>query len=370
MRRTSPLIVGGGPAGSAAAIALAKADARPLLIERSRETGDALCGGFLSWRTLANLESLGVSAGAIGGHPVATLRLFAGSRHAEAPLPGGAVGVSRRKLDSLLLARASDAGAGIERGVTAKRLDPGNIVVTGDGGEIAAETLFIATGKHDLAGLGRPRGSDPALGLRVRLGPHPALTRLCAGAIELHLFAGGYAGLVLQEDGSANLCLAVRKSALTAAGGDPETLLRQLAPTHPALGERLAFMAAKPTIDAIGAVPYGWIARETVPGLFRLGDQAGVIPSLAGEGNGIAIASGIRAAQAWREGHSSATCQAQLAASLARPIGVAKAIWRICERPTGAAFATGTMRMFPAIAGTLARATRIGDGSPFRNEAD
>src|SRR5262249_11943500 len=60
MRRTAALILGGGPAGAAAAIRLAEQGLRPLVIERNRETGDALCGGFLSWRTLESLARLGV----------------------------------------------------------------------------------------------------------------------------------------------------------------------------------------------------------------------------------------------------------------------------------------------------------------------
>ena len=54
------VVVGAGPAGSAAAIGLARAGAGVLLLERTRETGDALCGGFLSWRTLARLDALGI----------------------------------------------------------------------------------------------------------------------------------------------------------------------------------------------------------------------------------------------------------------------------------------------------------------------
>ena len=46
------LIVGGGPAGAAAAIMLAEAGIRAIVLERSRDTGDALCGGFLSWRSI------------------------------------------------------------------------------------------------------------------------------------------------------------------------------------------------------------------------------------------------------------------------------------------------------------------------------
>ncbi|WP_447407143.1 hypothetical protein, partial [Clostridium perfringens] len=82
-------------------------------------------------------------------------------------------------------------------------------------------------------------------------------------------------GIVLQEDGSANLCLAVHRSRLAAAGS-PAALLASLAAEAPVLAERLADLDDDLPIDAIANVPYGWRARGTEPGLYRLGDQAGV----------------------------------------------------------------------------------------------
>lgn len=358
---TEPLIIGGGPAGASAAILLAMGGTKPLIVERAHETGDAICGGFLSWRTLARLERLGVTAEHLGGHPVDRLRLFNGTQMAEAPLPGGAMGVSRHRLDSLLIDGAVAAGAGLERGVTVRRIDTGE-AQTADGTMIKASTIIAATGKHDVTGLGRDREDDPALGLRIKLAAHPALTRMVGGAIELHLFEGGYVGLMLQESGEANLCLAVRKSRFAAAGGNANALLSEIGAAIPALGERLAYGAGAPA-DAIGAVPYGWIARQPVTGIMRIGDQAGCIPSLAGEGNGIAIASGMLAAQALLTGCpvTISGFQTKLAGRLQRPIGVAKSIWRVCERPAGAWAATNAMRLLPMLAGRLAQATRFGD---------
>lgn len=359
---TGPIVVGGGPAGAAAAIMLAQAGARPVVLERSRDTGDALCGGFLSWRTLERLDALGVSRAALSGHDVRTLHLFAGERRAEAALPGGAIGVSRRRLDTLLIDAAAQAGAAVERGVTVRRIEDTRRLCLSDGATLEPETVFVATGKSDVPGLGRARDDpDPALGLRVRLRGHPALERLTAGSIELHLFPGGYAGLVLQEGGDANLCLAVRKSRLAVSDGDPASLLRQLGDGNPALAERLAFMASMPEIDAIGAVPYGWIARETSPGRYRIGDQAGVIPSLAGEGMGIAVASGAAAAKAWLSGEGAPSFQHRLAGRLARPVGVAATIWRIAESRVGGRVGTAALAAFPALTRLAARATRIGD---------
>jgi flavin-dependent dehydrogenase len=329
--RREPLILGGGPAGSAAAIALARGGTRPLVIERTRDTGDALCGGFLSWRTVAALERLGIDADALNPARVTRVRIFARNRIVETSLPAPAIGVSRARLDALLLEQAVKCGAAVERGVTARAIEEG-AVRTGDGALLSGDALFLASGKHDVRGLARPataRGSDPTLGLRTRR-RDPAVARQVGDAIEVHLFDRGYAGVVMQEDGSVNICLAIRQSRLTEAGR-PEELLTMLAQEAPAFGDRLAGDATP--IEAIANVPYGWRARRGTDGLYRLGDQAAVIPSLAGEGMGIALASGVSAAQAWLAGEQGAAWQARFAARTAHPVIVARAVRAMAERP-------------------------------------
>ena len=85
----------------------------------------------MSWRTLQTLEMLGVE---IRGHPVSRLKLFAGSASAEARLPAGAIGVSRRQLDTQMLARAEQLLQPLDlRHVTGQ-----TIVV--DGGQVLPES--------------------------------------------------------------------------------------------------------------------------------------------------------------------------------------------------------------------------------------
>ncbi|HVI98088.1 MAG TPA: FAD-dependent monooxygenase [Sphingomonas sp.] len=360
MRRTSALIVGGGPAGAVAALTLARAGAPHLLIERQARTGDALCGGFLSWRTLDALARLGIEPAGLGARRVTQVALFASKRCATAPLPRPAGAVSRRRLDTLLLDHAAHAGARIERGIGA-RTATDTVIRLDDGSEIGADALFLATGKHELRGLARPappRGADPTLGLRVRLGPAPALDRLVGDRIELHLFDRGYAGIVLQEDGTANCCLVVRRSRLAEAG-TPAALLDRLGAKNPQLGARLAYGWS--SIDAIANIPYGWRAARSAPGLFRLGDQAAVIPSLAGEGIGIAIATAAAATRAYLAGGPDAAVDWQrfMARRAAHPLRIARILWTLAETP---ATATALVRLaaLPGLIQVVAGLTRIG----------
>jgi flavin-dependent dehydrogenase len=151
----------------------------------------------------------------------------------------------------------------------------------------------------------------------------------------------------------------VRKSRLNEVGGPP-ALLAAIGREVPALGERLAWLAEGAPIDAIASVPYGWRATATTPGVYRLGDQAGVIPSLAGEGMGIALTSGVLAGEAVLAGTEAETFQRDLARRTWRPIAVARAILAAAERPATAPMLLRIMRLGPGLATLLARATRIG----------
>ncbi|MGX7895645.1 NAD(P)/FAD-dependent oxidoreductase [Tsuneonella sp. HG222] len=350
MRRKDPLIVGAGPAGCAAAITLARGGASPLLIDRDESPGDALCGGFLSWKTAERLAGLGLDVERLGAHSVGRLALFGTGSPVEVALPHAAWGLSRRALDTALrgLARAAGASFAVR-----------NVRNTD---ELTDESTFLATGKHDLRGASRPREStDPALGVRLRLQPSPTLARRLAGKIELHLFDGGYAGIVLQEGGSANLCMAVRKSLLAETGGSPEALLEDLAKRHGHFALRLESGWHDAKIDTIGSVPYGWIATSTEPGLFRIGDQAAVIPSLAGEGIDIALSSGISAAEAWLSGSAQGApqWQAGFAQRAQSPVRWAEAAWKAGENPALATPALALARMVPSALLKLVEATRL-----------
>jgi menaquinone-9 beta-reductase len=362
MRRTHPLIVGGGPAGAMAALMLARAGRKPLLIERNAEPRAIVCGGFLGWDALGMLRQAGLDVAELGAQPVSQLHLVADRRTALIDLPFPAAGLSRCTLDASLLVQAAREGATIERGVTVREVNAamGNVRMTD--GEISASAIFLATGKHDLRGEGRTTTPSDAVGLRVQLLPSIALHRALIGRIELILFDRGYAGLILQEDGSANLCMTVAQARLEEAGGDRERLLRALAAEAPILGERLGQSNGWGDWASIARVPYGWRTQVTESGLFRLGDQAAVIASLAGDGIAIALKSARMAADHYlREGATGAvTYQRRFGKIAQQPLWIADRLRAIAENGRMAPFGIAALSHFPSAARLASRATRIG----------
>lgn len=331
--RRDPLIIGAGPAGTAAAITLAEAGCRPAIIERTTGPTDKVCGDFLSVDAIRHAQALGVDPACLGAAPIHHIRLIHGEGIAQATLPFPAMGVSRRSFDAALLRHAQAAGAIVHGGHTVRhltrdvhRLTPAALIPasqagaprgraasqwtarTGDHAAFTSETVFLATGKHDLRDLPRPRADRGAIGMKMYFALAPDSARLLHDAIELTLFPGGYAGMQHVENGQTVLCIAVQRQAFRHYGGTWPGLLAQIEQRSRRFAAILAgARALLPRPLAIAGVPYGY---QTGPlaanGLFRLGDQAAVIPSLTGDGMAIALHSGTTAAQTWLTGSDSA----------------------------------------------------------------
>jgi flavin-dependent dehydrogenase len=223
---------------------------------------------------------------------------------------------------------------------------------------------MLATGKHDLRGAGRPAaasGADPAIGFRARLESSRSLRASLAGTIELHVFDGGYAGLLLLEDGAINLCLSVSKSRL-AGCPTPQALLASLAAENRHLADRIGGALSIGPWSSVANIPYGWRAQPSHPGIFRLGDQGAVIASLAGDGVGIALASGSMAATAWLNGGAAAseTYQSSLRARARRPLQIAGGLKWLAQHRRFHGPAMLLMATSPGLVRLAASATRIG----------
>jgi len=354
---SEPVIVGGGLAGAAAATLLAHAGLRPLLLEKSDAPHDKICGEFLSTEAQVHLAALGFDVARLSGAPIDRLRLVSGRRTIAARLPFRAVGVTRRLLDEALLEHATLAGAKVRRGVAVRSIDCSAIETSH--GPLTARTLLLASGKHDIRGMKRDTAGtiDGLIGFKQYFRVSAAAGGALAGHIEVVLFDGGYAGLQLVEGGVANLCLLVERDAYDAAGGWPGLLVMLLDEPHlqTRLGDAEALLDRPLTISG---VPYGFVDRGDGTA-FRLGDQAGVIPSFSGDGMSIALHSARLAARAVAEGAGSYDYARRFRRDCAAQIGRATWLQRAGTSPLGRMALLTGLSLVPQAMALAAAWTRV-----------
>ncbi len=355
------VIVGGGPAGATAALALAEAGARPLVVERDKAARHKICGEFLSIEAQACLHAAGLDVLAMGAAPISRLRLVRGRRVAEAALPFRAAGLTRKRLDEELLARAEAAGARVERGVAVREITRGRVVLDG-GRTLDAATLLLASGKHEVRGVQRPADGTVAglIGFKSYFRLARAQDAQLRDHIEVLMFSGGYAGLQHVEDGIANLCLLVTSETLTAAGGKWPGLLAVLRAACGHLDDRLA--GAEELLErpiTISGVPYGYLHRDSGDGIYRLGDQFAVIPSFSGDGMSMAMHSGRAAAKAVLSGVSAADYHAARRHELGPQVALADRLYRMTAPNPMQALAIRAAQIWPGVLTRIAAATRV-----------
>jgi flavin-dependent dehydrogenase len=355
----SPIVIaGGGPAGASAACRLAQAGRRVTLLEREIGPAHKICGEFISGEALADLSALGLDVSALGAAPIRAMRLVHRGRVAETRLPFPAAGLSRLALDEVLLDRAAACGAEVRRGVRVRQAAGGQVETSE--GTLDAPILLLATGKHDLRGMPRLLRSPPEdlIGFKLHLHLRPSQQALLAGHVEIVLFRGGYAGLQMVEHGVANLCLLVDRSRYES---DWPSLLAALEREDCHLARRLE--GAVPAWDrplTIFRVPYGFLhAAQDEPGLFRLGDQAAVIPSFCGDGMAIALHSAKLAAHAVLAGQSAAAYHTALRRDAGPPVRLAQRAYRLTRSRAIRSLIVTAAQSWPGLLRSAARHTRV-----------
>ena len=125
------IVIGAGPGGSATAHFLAQSGARVLLLDKSNFPRDKTCGDGLTPRAVAMLDEMHLlDELSTTGHPIRRFEVIAPNRRAtSSPIPGQtgrngqALVIPRLKLDARLLQRAVDSGAEFRSGVHAVRVE-------------------------------------------------------------------------------------------------------------------------------------------------------------------------------------------------------------------------------------------------------
>ena len=356
------LVIGGGLAGSALAIHLARAGRDVVLFERETQPHHKVCGEFLSGEALQYLQALDLDLHGLGAVAIGGVRLAARRMVAETPLSFPARSLSRYRLDEALLDRAKAAGVRILRGRRTDKLTRlnGGWVAHTDVEVYQGEHAFLATGKHDLRLWQRPSGRQSDL---VGFKMHWRLSRREAerlsGSVELVVFPGGYAGLQMVEDGAANLCLLVRRAQFKKLGAQWSNLLAHILENSEHLQQRLSDAREiweRPL--AISPIPYGYL-RIRGEGPWRLGDQAGVIPSFAGSGMSIALHSARLAASLYLSRSEVHDYQQRLAADIRRQISFGTYLSKALVSQRWEPLIETAAHLVPRLLSFAASATRI-----------
>jgi len=361
-------------AGCAASIALARKGQAVTLIEREPAPRHKVCGEFLSGEALEDLDALGIDVGSLGAVPITYVRLAAARRAAQAPLPFPAASLTRRALDTALIAEAIAAGVRVEQGRSVQglaRTAPNVWQATLDDGTTReAATVFLATGKHDLRGHARPE--DPqrwiAFKMYFRLGPAQAAE--LAHASELMLYPGGYGGIQPVEGGIANLCCVVQQRYLARTGNRWENFLAKMQQDCPHLATRLAGaepLLAKPI--AITHIPYGYVRRTSEDGLYCIGDQAAVIPSFTGDGISIALHTARCAVAAYLAAEPAPIFQAKLRSALLTQMRLAEFAADGLNNSFARAVLPFCLRVWPGVMRVTAKLTRVAQPTALATHA-
>jgi menaquinone-9 beta-reductase len=358
------LVLGGGVAGSAAAIALARKGRVVTLIERETTPRHKVCGEFLSGEALADLHTLGIDVASLGAVSINYVRLAAARRAAEALLPFPAASLTRKTLDTALIAQAIAAGVRVERGRSLEaltRTTSGAWQATLDDGTTReAPVVFLATGKHDIRGHMRPTDPQRWVAFKMYFRLSPAQTSKLAGASELMLYPGGYGGIQPVEGGIANLCAVVQQRYLARVGYRWLGFLAKMRLDCPHLAMRLAGaepLLAKPM--AITHIPYGYVRRTTENGLYCIGDQAAVIPSFTGDGISIALHTARCAVAAYLAEEPASIFQAKLRSALLPQMRLARFTANGLNNLPARAVLPLCLKVWPGVMRVTARLTRI-----------
>lgn len=300
MQKVGCVVIGGGLAGTVAALFLARAGQDVLLVEKNSKAHHKVCGEFLSTEAQDLLAFLGIDIWSKAAASISRVRIVVGTRQASARLPFKAAGFSRYQLDDLLLKAAVNAGSRVVRGEVASKLEVTakalKLKVGTD--EIQADRIVLATGKHNMKGY--PRSTNPMTAFKQQLKISTEQQSLLRDVVQLAVFDGGYIGACFIEGSLVTICWTLQNELVKSIGPGWAAHRTFLSIQSPLL-EHLLINAVpqfgKPV--AVSNIPYGYLRKVVISSrLYPAGDQLAVIPSYTGDGTSIALYSGIKAAQA------------------------------------------------------------------------
>jgi flavin-dependent dehydrogenase len=402
-RNFDAVVIGGGPAGSTAALLLARAGWSVALVERKEFPRRKVCGEYLSATNLPLFDELGIGNvfRDLAGDPVHQVGLFAGATMARAKLPrlpgaGGEWGraLAREHLDTWLLNQTRADGVCVYQPYAIAEF-------TQDAGQYHCQTKSVATGILTTVsapvviaahGSWEP-GPLPTQTPRLPTDPMDLLafkahfrnSDLPEGLMPLLAFRGGYGGMVHCGGGRVSLSCCIRRDQLTRMRGtEPgtagESVLAHIQESCLGVRKALAGAIRDGAWLAAGPIRPG-IRPRSRHGIFPVGNVAGESHPIIAEGISMAMQSAVllcRLLVDWRRYSGKQKELAQVGrryaaswrAAFSERIRTSQVLAEWAMRPSLVAATLPFVGYFPAIMTWIARltgkTTTVGVSSTWR----
>lgn len=284
------IIIGGGLAGLTSAIHLAQNDINVLLIEKNTYPKHKVCGEYVSNEVLEYLKSLDVNVWAQGAKKIDTFEFSSTKgKTIKVTLPLGGFGISRYALDKQLFDTAVMAGVTISQDTVKSAVLQGEIF------EVETRLGKTYTARYVIGAYGKRSGMDGALSRKFIKNKSPWIgvkahykAQFPENVVALHNFKGGYCGLSQVETGHVNACYLTHADVFKEYA-DLEAFQHIILEKNTAL--RRFFDDAQMVFDkplAISQVSF----ESKLPvenHIIMIGDSAGLIHPLCGNGMAMAI---------------------------------------------------------------------------------
>ena len=300
------VVVGGGPAGSACALSLARCGIGVTLVERQRFPRRKVCGEYLNGGAVAALGALGLREGVERvARPLYGVRIVPPATAAlELPFPTPSLACERSVLDTLLLEAAREAGTHVVRGWAEDLAFSGDrvtgVVVRNEDGEretLGARVVVGADGAGSIVAR-KLRLARTARGARrFALGGHYRGFGKLESHVEMYVGSGAYFAINPLDEERANVMVVVRDGDLAAWSGAVDEGMRGKAA---ALGRgHRSFSAAQRLGPRVSVGPLAFDVSAVVrAGVVLVGDAAGFLNPFTGQGVYLALRGAREAAEA------------------------------------------------------------------------